>query len=64
MAYKGKYPTRIKSVYSLKDDKSAMGVTLNNGDRYKVFAQSNDYAMPKTGVEMTSYSHRAVRAEV
>lgn len=36
--YRGKHPLRINSVYSLVGRRDAMGVTLNNGEKYIIKA--------------------------
>lgn len=53
--YRGKYPRRIKAVYSIKGERGVMGVTLNNGEKHKISATATGGRMPEPGEEMAAY---------
>ncbi len=55
--YRGKYPTRIRSVSSGQSNPGRATVTTNNGDKFYVFAEDNNYEMPKCGDEISKYTY-------
>ena len=59
--YRGKYPRRIKAVYSIKGERGIIGVTLNNGEKHTISAKATAGRMPQPGEDMADYEAQKKR---
>lgn len=55
MSYRGKYPTRIKSVSGVKGERGVVSVATNDGRRFRISAKDTGGVMPELGQDIRSF---------
>lgn len=58
--YRGKYPNRIREVWTNSEDRRFAFVKINNGKVFKIAANSTNGKFPTLGKEIADYEYIAI----